>query len=277
MLNSLNTGVGGMQRAQDRINLIGDNVANVNTTGFKATRMTFEDSFSQTLLAAVAGGSAGGGSPGVQIGTGVSTAATSCLFTQGQMSQTGVSTDLYIAGDGFFIVKDVDGTEYATRAGDFHVDTATSYLVTNNGQRVQGYADGALTTRGDIKIDAEGKSSGAVSRINVQQNGEIFVTLADGTTFRRGQVLLESFRSPQALAKAGSNLYGGLDAAGRLGAAAPKSAGLGSLEAGALELSNVDLANEFANLISTQRSFQANARIVTTSDEMLLEMVNLKR
>jgi flagellar hook protein FlgE len=107
------------------------------------------------------------------------------------------------------------------------------------------------------------------------------VTLADSHV--RGQILLQRFQSPQALVKEGNNLYSGLIAAGPLGGATPIPAapgaanGLGTIQAGALELSNIDLANEFANLITTQRSFQASAKIITTSDEMLQDTINLKR
>jgi flagellar hook protein FlgE len=271
-----------MERAQDHMNLIGDNIANVNTTGFKASRMTFEDSFSQTLRAASSGSAAAGGRTGVQIGSGVATAATSQVFTQGAKAQTEVPTHLFIRGDGFFSVKNADGAEFATRAGDFHMDEATRFLVTSDGRRVQGFANAALTQRGDLKIDGEGRPASAkadaeVAKIDIRTNGEIWVTLTDGTSFRRGQVLLETFRDPQRLTRLGQNLYGDLDAAGRVGSAAPGSQGLGALEAGALELSNVDLANEFVNLITTQRAFQANARMITTSDELLQEMLSLKR
>ena len=109
------------------------------------------------------------------------------------------------------------------------------------------------------------------------------VRLSDGSEYTRGQVLLQRFSDPQALQKEGLNLYSGIGSAGPLGggtaplAEAPGTNGLGRIESGALELSNVDLANEFTSMITTQRAFQASARIITTSDEMLQELVNLKR
>jgi flagellar hook protein FlgE len=109
------------------------------------------------------------------------------------------------------------------------------------------------------------------------------VRLTDNSEYTRGQILLQRFNDPQALMKEGQNLYSGLGAAGPLGGsssptpAAPLTNGLGTVVSGALEGSNVDLANEFASMITTQRAFQANARVITTSDEMLQELVNLKR
>jgi len=277
MLNSLNTGVSGMQQAQARMNVIGDNIANVNTTGFKASRMTFQDAYSQVLQ------SGGGGESPIQIGSGVTTAATAYNWTEGQIATTELKTDLYISGEGFFMVKDPSTTEeFATRAGEFHIDESTKYLVNNGGQRVQGYSDSGLTQQGDIKIDAEGRPASAsadatVSKVDIRADGQIYVTLSDGTSYCRGQVLLQRFRDPQSLQRAGNNLYTGLQAAGPEGMAAPKSSGCGTLQAGALEMSNVDLATEFANLIMTQRAFQANARMITSSDELMQEMVNLVR
>jgi flagellar hook protein FlgE len=277
MLNSLNTGVSGMQQAQARMNVIGDNIANVNTTGFKSSRMTFQDAYSQILQ------SGGGGQSPIEIGSGVTTAATSFNWTEGQIATTELKTDLYISGDGFFMVKDPStGEDFATRAGEFHIDQSTEYLVNNNGQRVQGYSDSGLTQQGDLKINGDGRPADAsptakVSKVDIAADGRIVVTLDDGKSFTRGQVLLQSFRDPQALLRAGNNLYTGLASAGPEGLGAPKSMGLGALQAGALEMSNVDLATEFANLIMTQRAFQANARMITSSDELMQEMVNLVR
>ena len=121
-----------------------------------------------------------------------------------------------------------------------------------------------------------------MTTFSIGRDGTVNVHMSDGTQYIRGQILLQRFSDPQALLKEGDNLYSGIASAGPLGgatpsAAAPGSNGLGGIESSALELSNVDLANEFANLIATQRGFQASARIITTSDEILQELVNLKR
>jgi flagellar hook protein FlgE len=187
-----------------------------------------------------------------------------------------------IAGDGYFVVRDaVTNSPFVTRAGDFRVDTA-GYLITSGGQRVQGFSDAALTTIGDIQIDLTGKPDTADPEATLQDwaintEGKINVRLSDGTQFVRGQVLLQVFRDPQALLKEGNSLYSGIAAAGPLGGAEnptpvpPGTSGTGEITSGALELSNV------SSMITAQRAFQATARIISTSDEMLQELVNLKR
>jgi flagellar hook protein FlgE len=225
-------------------------------------------------------GETGSGST-MQIGTGVTTSAITNTFAQGAVANTGVNTDLAIQGNGFFVVRDPNsGAEFLTRAGDFE-KTVDGYLQTHSGLRLQGFSDAALTTRGDIQIDGTGSGAAAnatVASVSIGAEGQIRVRMSDGTEFVRGQVLLQSVRAPQNLVKEGNNLYSGIASSGPLAAAdAPGSSGLGKLASNALEMSNVDLANEFSNLITTQRAFQANARIITTSDEMLMELVNLKR
>ena len=272
MLSSLNSGVSGIQQMQLRMDVIGNNIANVNTTGYKLSRTQFEDAFSQTM-----------GGPDRQIGTGVVTASVRNQFRQGTVTSTGTDTHMAISGEGFFMVRNPqDGASFATRDGTFHVDD-TGYLVNEQGFRVQGFSDSGLTTRGDIQIDATGAPATAapgatVSSYSFSTNGTVSVRLSDGTEYSRGQVLLQSFRNPQALTKEGGNLYSGIAGAGALAQTeAPLTNGMGKIQAGALEMSNVDLTNEFANLITTQRAFQANARIITTGDEILQEVVNLKR
>lgn len=290
MIRSLNTGTSGIQNFQGQMDVISNNIANVNTVAFKAGRADFADSFSQTLRGSTAGNGTTSGTPAIQIGTGVTTAATKNLFTQGALSRTGLSTDLAITGDGFFIVRDpVSQVEYATRAGDFRLDSS-GYLVNNAGLRIQGFTDNALTTRGDVQINdipanrpAGVSATADYSSFSIGPDGTVKIRLSNGEEYNRGQVLLQRFNDPQLLTKEGGNLYSGIAAAGPLGGsaspttAAPGTNGLGTLESGALETSNVDLAGEFANMITTQRGFQASARIITTSDEMLQEVVNLKR
>ena len=290
MLRSLFSAISGLQNFQQRLDVIGNNVANVNTTAFKSSRVDLADSFSQTLRASSASNGGSSGIPGLQIGTGVLSTAVKNLYTQGALARTGLGTDLAIAGSGFFVVRDtVSNVEMVTRAGDFRVDD-TGYLVSNNGMRIQGWAESTLSTGayGDIKIDTAGMPAtsdplATMISFAIDDQGRINVNLSDGTQFVRGQILLQNFTDPQGLLKEGNNMYSGIGSAGPLGGAAtptpsaPGTNGLGKIYSGALELSNVDLASEFTNLITTQRAYQANARIITTSDEMLTELVNLKR
>jgi flagellar hook protein FlgE len=281
MLGSLNSGVSGLRQFQNEMDVIGNNIANSNTIGYKSARADFADALSQTLQ------SPGTDTPGMQVGSGVTTAAVKTLFDQGSLTRTGVDTDLAVNGDGFFEVKDkVNNQLYVTRAGDFRVDNS-GYLVTNSGLRVQGFSDAGLTTQGDILIDGTGRPAtssptATVQGFSIDQSGQVTVRLSDNTQFVRGQVLLQKFQNPEALVKEGNNLFSNISGAGPLGGstptpAAPGTNGLGQIQSGTLELSNVDLTNEFANLITTQRGFQASARVVTTSDEILQELVNLKR
>lgn len=289
MLRALTSGVSGIQQFQNRLDVIGNNIANSNTIAFKAARVDFADAFSQTLQVSSAS-SSGSGQAGMQVGSGVATSSVKNIFTQGALNRTGVGTDLAIDGDGFFVVKDpVSAIEYVTRAGDFRIDS-NNYLITNKGMRLQGYnhADNTPTgVRGDIQIDAQyvpptTSPTAKMTTFSIGRDGTVNVHMSDATQYIRGQILMQRFSDPQALLKEGDNLYSGIASAGPLGgatplAAAPGSNGLGGIESSALELSNVDLANEFANLIATQRGFQASARIITTSDEILQELVNLKR
>jgi flagellar hook protein FlgE len=282
MLRSLDSGVSALQQFQQEMDVIGNNIANVDTVGYKGANVSFADTFSQTL------GSSSNGS--MQVGTGVLTASISNDFTQGTISNTGVKTDMAVNGDGFFVVKDsTSNAQYVTRDGHFTVDTSGN-LVTSTGMHVQGYSDAGLTTLGDIKMDNTGATmidpisgltvadTSAVSSFSFGTDGKLTVMLADGTSFTRGQVLLQNFTSPGQLMKAGNNLFSNLAGAGPLSAPiAPATSGLGSIVNSSLEMSNVDLASAMASMITTQRAFEASGKIVTTSDEILQTLVNLKR
>jgi len=282
MLSSLTSAVSGLEDFQQQMNVIGNNIANVDTTGFKAGVVDFADAFSNTLRAPSGSSSTSSGSDSIQVGTGVAITGINSNWTQGALSTTGIPSDLGISGNGFFMVRDtVTSAQYATRAGDFTVD-ANGYLVTDTGERVQGYSDSGLSTLGDIKIDTTGmpatsSPTATVSSYAISGTGMVTVNLSDGTSFVRGQVLLQNFQDPGALINEGNNLYSNMAEAGPLAAlTAPGSSGLGNVQSGALELSNVDLSNEMANLITAQRAFEANSKIVTTSDEVLQDLVNMK-
>jgi len=156
-------------------------------------------------------------------------------------------------------------------------------LVTAGGQQVQGYSDAGLSTLGSIKIDTTGAPASAaagatVASFTINSQGQVNVTLSDGTTFTRGQVLLQNFQDPQALVNQRGNLYSNQASAGPMTAtpSAPGSNGLGEIQSGYVEISNVDLSQEMANLITAQRGFEANSKIITTSDELLQTLVNMK-
>ena len=177
-----------------------------------------------------------------------------------------------------------------TRDGTFKLDN-NGYLVTNTGNRVQGYTGTAPFSSGSTIGDLQINASTAISSLgdtttpaptltgyNIDATGQINATLSDGTSGVIGQVVLQNFSNPQALLKQGDNLFTFNANSGPLGAAvAPNTNGLGTIRSGALESSNVDLAGQMAAMITAQRAFEANAKIVTTSDEVLQDVINLKR
>ncbi len=275
MLTSLSSAVSGLDSFQQDMDVIGNNIANINTNGFKAGIVNFADCFSDTLQSATGS---------VQIGTGVYDQAVTNNWTQGAVNATGINTDLAISGNGFFVVQDpVSGSQFVTQDGSFSVNSS-GLLVTAGGMQVQGYNNAALSAIGSIKIDATGAPATAapgatVSSFAINAQGMINVTLSDGTTFTRGQVLLQNFQDPQALVSQTGNLYSNQANAGPITAtpSVPGSNGLGQIQSGYVEISNVDLSTEMANLITAQRGFEANSKIVTTSDELLQTLVNMKR
>ncbi|HXB59451.1 MAG TPA: flagellar hook-basal body complex protein [Candidatus Acidoferrales bacterium] len=272
MLLSLDSGVSALDQFQQDLNVIGNNIANVDTVGFKSANMQFADALSQTIGANAAGVE--------QIGTGVVTSSITDSFTQGSITSTGVSSNLAIDGNGFFIVKDpTSGEQYVTRDGNFTVDSS-GYLVNSVGMRVQGYTNSTDSTVGDIQITNANDpttDTSAVQSYTIGSNGDVNVLLADGSQFTGGQVLLQNFTSPTQLTSVGNNLFNGMAGAGPLAApTAPTASGLGTIVSGSLEMSNVDLASQLTALITAQRGFEANAQTVTTSNEVLQDLVNLK-
>ena len=289
LIGTLTSGVSALRSFTKELEVIGNNIANVNTTAFKGSSVSFEESFSNTLRSSSASG-ASTGSPNlssVQVGTGVKLGSVSGRFTQGALNSTGIVTDLGVSGNGFFrVTNPVDGGEYATRAGDFRIDDQ-GYLVTTNGYRVQGLTGGsegaAPSTVGDIRLGTPPADS-KLSSFSFDRQGNMVEFYSDGSSAATNRVLLQNYRDPSALQRMGDNLFTGFEAAGAVGGVdlsaannAPGAGGLGTVESGTLELSNVDLTEQFASMITAQRSFQASSRIVTVSDAVLEEIVNLKR
>ncbi len=390
MLRSLYSGISGLRSHQTMLDVTGNNIANVNTTGFKSSSTQFQDTLSQLTQGAGAPGAANGGTNPAQIGLGVQVSGIATNFAQGSAQATGRATDMMISGEGFFVTRSGNETLYS-RAGAFDLDAA-GRLVSPDGSIVQGWSavNGQLAggTPGDITLpkgtiagatatttstvtgnlpsdaavgtqvvqdkevfnaagearnmvltftrtaggwnvagndgaggtgtgvltfDAAGNQTGAgalaLGGVNVNlstitgyadlstveisaQNGRAAGTLdsftlsEDGTligSFSNGvkepvaRIALANFTNPGGLEKAGGNGYRPTANSGGAEIGAPGTGGMGSLIGGALEMSNVDLSQEFTNLIVAQRGFQANARIITTSDEVLQELTNLKR
>lgn len=392
MLRSLYSGISGLRAHQTMLDATGNNISNVNTTGFKSSSVQFQDTLSQLTQGATGPAANQGGSNPAQVGLGVQVAGISTNFAQGSSQNTGRSTDMMISGDGFFITRS-GGTTSLTRAGAFDFD-ANGRLVSPDGGLVQGWmagANGQLATGGELSDitlpnnliapgtatgkasvggnlpkdtavgeslvrdaqifaadgsehtltltftrtatgwsvagkngasgatatqnlteDASGNLSDAVLRVgavavdlgsltsfaelntasisgvdgNKAGTLEGFTLGADGTltgSFSNGaqkvvaQIAIGNVTNPAGLEKAGGSSYTLTGNSGTLQLGTAGSPGFGKLAGGMLEMSNVDLSQEFTNLIVAQRGFQANARIITTSDELLQELSNLKR
>jgi flagellar hook protein FlgE len=281
LIGTMGSGVSALRTFEKGLEVIGNNIANVNTTGFKGSSVQYADSFSNILQHSSSNGLAS--TNAIAVGTGVGVAGIATNFAQGQLSSTGNGSDLGISGNGFFTVKSpTDSTTYVTRAGNFSWNSS-GYLTTLTGERVQGLT-GAGTV-GDIKLGTPPTGT-ELQSVSIDKSGNVIEFYSDGSSANTNQILLQSFSNPAALVKEGNNLFSGMAAAGpttgsitlsATGANAPGSNGLGSIQAGSLELANVDLTEEFSNLITAQRSFQAGSRLITVSDTVLDDIVNLKQ
>ncbi len=286
MMRSLYAGITGLRSNQTRMDVIGNNIANVNTVGFKSSRVVFQDIYSQTIKASSSPTTNNGGTNPQQIGLGTSIAAIDVMHTTNGSQYTGNTMDLSIEGDGYFVVSDVGGTYY-TRAGNFYTNE-DNFMVTANGSFVKGYrvdADGNL-------LDATGAITANPANaqvvnifvdpnyydVSIDLNGTV-VGLDAATDDRvvLGQIILATFSNESALQKVGSNMYQSTANSGNAVLNKPGNGVAGKINPGSLEMSNVDLASEFTDMIVTQRGFQANSRVITTTDAMLEELVNLKR
>jgi flagellar hook protein FlgE len=277
MLRSLYSGVSGMRGFQTKLDVIGNNIANVNTVGFKAGRVMFKDILSQTV-AGVSPSEAGvkGGVNAKQIGLGVSVGSIDTIHTPGSAMTTNVVTDLRIDGDGFFVVRAnlTDGEPYLTRAGNFTVD-ANKQLVTSDGMYVLD------TNNAGIVLPTN------VTAFSISSSGELVTVDDTGATTNTAIFIgVAKVPNPSGLEKIGGNLYRqspnsndvtNTPVSTLISQANDAATGTGAIVSGQLEMSNVDLTSEFTEMIVAQRGFQSNARIITTSDEILQEVVGLKR
>ncbi|GFE59503.1 flagellar basal-body rod protein FlgG [Geobacter sp. AOG2] len=262
MLRALWTAASGMQSQQTNIDVIANNLANVNTTGFKKSRADFQDLMYQNLKTT--------GSPstnttqvptGIQIGLGTRLAAVTKLFTSGDFTQTGNDLDMAIEGDGFFQIQMPDGTTAYSRAGAFKKDS-TGRIVTSDGY--------PLLPEIVIPTNA--------TKISIGNDGTVSVTQAGQTAPTNvGNIQLAQFANPAGLAAQGKNLFLQTDASGNATTGTPGQTGIGTITQGFLEMSNVNVASEMVNMIVGQRAYEINSKAVQASDEMLQTANNMKR
>jgi flagellar hook protein FlgE len=284
MLRSLFTGISGLRANQSALDVAGNNIANANTVGYKASSAIFQDTLSQMLTGGARANDARGGGNPVQIGLGVQLAATALNLGQGSAQTTGRSTDLMISGDGLFVVE-ADGEQLYTRAGAFTFND-DGELVTPSGARVQGYAvdangdpTGGLVTMSLSGANAQPAVPAGVElrSYSIGSDGKINGVYDDGINRTLGQLALADFPNPMGLERVGETTFRASPSSGAVQLDVPGEGRRGTIQAGTLEMSNVDLAAEFTNLILAQRGFQASSRVITTSDQVLEDLVNIKR
>lgn len=344
MVRSMYAAIAGLRAHQSKMDVIGNNIANVNTPGYKTARATFQESIYQTSAQSTGANDTFGGTNAMQVGYGSKLGAIDLVFATSNLSPTGQATDCMIDGDGFFVVVQkfkeitagggnaatiVDGAVSVTtdgrvwdanqsnlvapgtpapaaslgqlnlsRVGDFKLDNE-GYLTDKNGNCVYGYAL-ALNADGTPADAAPGKMEMTVLRpirvpllkegnaanaelptwgnVAIDAKGNVTCTLGNNDTpYTLGRVAVAVVPNPNGLEHTDGPYYQIGGNAGTATAYTPQSASAGKLVTGGLEAANVDLANEFSEMITTQRGFQANSRIITVTDQMLEELVNLKR
>ena len=268
MLRSLFTGIAGLTAHQQMLDVTANNIANVNTTGFKASNVVFQDTLSQTLAGAGAASASVGGTNAKQVGLGVKLAGTELDMTQGGNQATGDGNNLMINGDGYFMIKK-NGQELYTRSGAFHLDQG-GHLVT---------ADGAVVedpTGAELDLSPLVDPASPYISYSIDQSGTVNAVRSDGTSVALGQVGMASFANPNGLQKVGDSGYRESASSGTAQKGAPNSGPRGSISAGYLEMSNVDLSAQLTDLIISERGFQANSKVITTADQVLQTLVSLK-
>jgi len=249
-----------MESQQLNLDVISNNLANVNTTGFKRSKAEFQELLYQTTRAPGADQGSGNTLPtGIQIGQGSKAVATSRVFTNGDLTQTGEQLDVAVQGDGFFEVQMADGTLAYTRDGGFKT-SSDGRIVTSDGLPLQAGFQPVPSGTTNITIGSGG---------NVTYSGT-----SGKTTF---QVQLVRFSNPAGLESMGGNLYRETSASGTPQLGTPGSGGFGTLNQGYLELSNVKVVEEMVNLIMAQRAYEVNSKAVQASDEMMQQANNMHR
>ncbi|MFV0314207.1 MAG: flagellar hook-basal body complex protein [Anaerotignum sp.] len=311
MVKSMFSGIAGLRAHQAKMDVIGNNIANVNTYGYKAGRVTFQESIYQTKSASSSGTDTYGGSNPSQVGYGSQVGTIDLLFSSGAYAPTDSATDCMIDGEGFFIVgpksEGIDLTAedaeisqamtatYMTRVGNFVFD-GDGYLCDGNGNVVYGYGmndDGTTNTDTLVPIrlpyvdesgvidtsvpPADTSSPMKLNSVSISASGEILGADSDGEIQVVGKIAVANVPNPNALEKSQGPYYTIRQNTGGVLPFEPGEGTTGQIVSYGLEMSNVDLANEFAEMITTQRGFQANTRIITVTDEMLQELVNIKR
>jgi len=262
MMRSLWTAATGMSAQNLNVDVISNNIANVNTTGFKRGRANFQDLMYQQVKAPGTEASAAGTQvpTGIQVGLGVRAASVDSIFSEGSFQQTNNQLDIAIQGRGFFQIQLPNGDTAYTRAGSFSMDSQ-GQMVTQNGDILQP----GIT----IPNDAQ--------NIQIANDGTVSVTQPGAIQTVIGQIQTADFINPAGLAHLGNNLYQVSNSSGAAVIGNPTENGMGSLGQGMLEMSNVSMVEEMVNLIAGQRAYEMNSKAIQASDEMLQTANQIRR
>jgi flagellar basal-body rod protein FlgG len=257
---SLYSAATGMEAQQLNLNTIANNLANVNTPGFKRSKIEFQDLLYQKPTRA-SGTDSGGGNivpTGIEVGNGSRVASTSKVFTQGQLTNTGEDLDIAVQGDGFFEIQRPDGTFAYTRDGSFKLNS-----------------QGQVVTVDGLPVLSGFQSIPAGATINISETGQATVQSSGGTTTFR--IALTRFANPSGLRSLGGNLYEETAASGTPETGQPGEQGFGRVMQRYIESSNVNIVEEMVNLIVAQRAYEINSKSIQASDEMLQNVAQMKR
>ncbi|MBS1860325.1 MAG: flagellar hook-basal body complex protein [Actinobacteria bacterium] len=276
MMRAMYAAVSGLKNHQTLLDVTANNIANVNTVGYKGSRVSFADSLSQTVIGATAPGNGQAGRNAAQVGLGVQLASIDNLMGGGSLQSTGETTDVAIQGEGMFVVAKgappaLPGAVEYTRAGDFTFNDE-GFLTTQQGEYVLGRKEaGAGAPNTYIQVP-----KGATD-VAIGQDGSVsYVPEGGGERVTAGYISIAKFANEAGLVRTSGSNWIESAASGKAQDGTP-GGGFGLTISGTLEMSNVELASEFTNMISAQRGFEANSRVISTADEMLQNLVNLKR
>ncbi|HHV64784.1 MAG TPA: flagellar hook-basal body complex protein [Peptococcaceae bacterium] len=293
MMRSLYSAITGLKNHQISMDVIGNNIANVNTPGYKKSRATFATMLSQALQGASAPDDAPtpayGGTNGIMIGLGSTLGSVDIVMGQGSTQYTGKETDMMIQGSGMFVLE-LGGNMVYTRSGNFGFDKSGNLIDLTTGAFVQGYKyDGSSfpddgTATETIKFSLGDPSDTdpdhKLTSYSIDQNGVITGVFSDGSTSITQpmyKIVIAKFPNEAGLTAVGNNLFTQSNNSGDANIGTAGKDGRGTIVPNTLEMSNVDLAQEFTDMIVTQRGFQANSRVITVSDTILQELIELKR
>jgi flagellar hook protein FlgE len=312
MMRSLYSAITGLKNHQISMDVIGNNISNVNTPGYKKARTTFATMLGQAVRGASAPDTAAtpkyGGTNGIMVGLGSVLGSVDTVMGQGSTQYTGKATDMMIQGEGMFVLK-LGGNNVYTRTGNFGFDKQGNLIDPSTGAFVQGYKNSAAITAGtpptvaatdwatnglgnitfkigdELAPDPADPSASSIAgytlnSYSIDQYGVVTGVYSNGAnsvTRELYKVSLASFANPAGLSAQGNNYYSESNNSGSADIGDPGDGGRGTIVPNTLEMSNVDLSQEFTDMIVTQRGFQANSRVITVSDTILQELIDLKR